>query len=248
MLFSIITVTYNAEDTIEKTLESLANQMFSNYELIVIDGKSEDSTLQKVESFNGKIENMKVISESDTGIYNAMNKGVSHAKGEFIYFLNSGDSFVDSSVLENVSFFIENHISKFQDRKEWIFHGNIFRGGTLRQYPATYDKWKWIYLEHAYFSHQAIFASRSILKNNPFDESFKICADRDWFISVMSKGSEYVYMKDITIANYAEGGVSSNLKKMMEESLLISRRYGGTKAYYFVRLKRKVGELLGHER
>lgn len=248
MLFSIITVTYNAEGTIEKTLKSLAEQTFSDYELIVVDGKSCDATLQKIEPFLEEIKNMHVFSEEDTGIYNAMNKGINKATGDFIYFLNSGDSFVDSSVLENTSSFIENYISENQTRENLVFHGNIMRAGTLRKFPLTYQRWKWVYLEHAYFSHQAIFASSNILKNSLYDESFKICADRDWFMGTMDKGSKYIYMRDIVIANYAEGGVSSNLKKLMEESLQISKKYGGNKAFYFVKLKRKVGEWLGHER
>lgn len=246
MFFSIITVTYNAEKDIKKTLESIKSQSFKDYELLVIDGGSSDLTVALANDYRGLIDNMSISSESDNGIYDAMNKGVQKSKGEYIYFLNAGDFFVDCNVLSKVfTYIVSGEESK---RKQKIYHGNMIRGGKVKTYPSQFYKWKWVYLEHAYFSHQAIFSPREALVDYPFDLTLKVCADRDWLIHCMENGYTYAYMDEITVASYAEGGVSSGFQSQQKDSLEISKRYGGKKAAFFVTLKRKFGEILGHER
>ena len=95
--FSIITITFNASAVIEPTLRSIKSQTFLDYEYIVVDGASNDDTLAKVK--NSGIKNMKVISEHDNGLYDAMNKGIKKATGQYLIFLNAGDSFVNENVL-----------------------------------------------------------------------------------------------------------------------------------------------------
>lgn len=248
MFFSIITVTYNAQDSIQHTLKSIASQTCKDYELIVVDGQSIDHTMQMVDNFKGMINKLKIIVESDKGIYDAMNKGVKHSKGDYIYFLNAGDCFYDKNVLENVKSFILHDVSNRQQRNKVIYYGNIVRDREKVTFPQKFSEWKWIYLEKAYFSHQAIFSSRDLLENFPFDISLRICADRDWLIRSMRDKADYICMEKITVACYEGGGVSAGFKNQQVDSLAISERYGGKKALYFVKFKRKIGELLGHER
>ncbi|MBQ8780989.1 MAG: glycosyltransferase [Oscillospiraceae bacterium] len=247
MFFSIITVTYNAEATIKKTLDSIIMQDFDDYEVVIIDGASSDTTLEIINEYSKSITNYKVLSEKDNGIYDAMNKGISRTTGEYIYFLNAGDFFINENVLSNVAKYICDYERKY-GKKKYIFHGDMFRAGKVVTYPDTFKEWKWIYLEHAYFSHQAIFANKNTFNKVPFNTKLKICADRDWLIRTMRDDGKYVHMKGLIIANYAEGGMSSGYKSQQKDSLTISKTYGGKKAYYFVRVKRKIGEILGHER
>lgn len=177
-----------------------------------------------------------------------MNKGVRQSKGDYIYFLNAGDCFVDCSVLNKVKNFIETYKCGKEECKKYIFHGNIVKEGKIIKYPSKFCEWKWLYLERAYFSHQAIFASRKLLEMFPFNLSLKICADREWMIRSIRSGAEFIYMADIAIAVYEGGGVSAGFKQQQADSLIISTKYGGKKAYYVVKIKRKIGELLGHER
>ena len=99
-LISLITVTFNAEQLLFQTWQSAMNQTYQNFELILVDGGSKDNTLQVAKQFENKIGTL--ISEPDKGIYDAMNKGIKAAKGEWVYFLNAGDSFYNNEVLANI--------------------------------------------------------------------------------------------------------------------------------------------------
>ncbi len=114
--FSIITPTFNSQETIEKNLISVSNQNFKNYEQIIVDNQSEDNTIKIINNFNNK--NISLISEKDDGLYDAINKGINIAKGKYIAILHSDDYFYDNDVLLNV-------INKFQDTKIDIIYGNI---------------------------------------------------------------------------------------------------------------------------
>ena len=106
MLFSIITVCFNSEKTIERTIHSILNQSFLSFEYIIIDGKSEDKTNDIIQQYLPMFENrgiaVKYISEKDNGIFNAMNKGINMAEGVWIAFMNADDSYYDSEVLRDI--------------------------------------------------------------------------------------------------------------------------------------------------
>lgn len=248
MFFSIITVTYNAQQNITETLKSVADQTCKDYELLVIDGDSTDETINLVRNFEKKIQDIKIIVEPDRGIYDAMNKGVKLATGNFIYFLNAGDVFYNSYVLENTKSYIENDIDTYQKKQKKIYFGNIIRDGKERSFSQKFSEWKWVYMERADFSHQSLFSTRDLLEEFPFDTSFRICADRDWFIKSMKSGAKYIQMKGLIIAKYEGGGASAGYKNQQAESLILSGKYGGKKAVYFVKLKRRIGTMLGHKR
>ena len=102
---SIITINYNDAKGLYKTIQSVINQSFDNYEFIIIDGGSTDDSLTIIDQYKTKIDYF--ISEPDTGVYNAMNKGIKIAKGEYLIFMNSGDGFYDENVLSKVTAFKE---------------------------------------------------------------------------------------------------------------------------------------------
>ena len=115
MKLSIITINYNNAEGLRKTIESVLNQTSKEFEYIVIDGASADGSLETIQTFKlSNLQTFKSISEPDSGIYNAMNKGIRMAQGEYIHFLNSGDWLVDERVVENML----NELSKSDENKD----------------------------------------------------------------------------------------------------------------------------------
>lgn len=237
MKISVITVCYNCENAIKDTLLSVMKQKYTDFEYVLIDGASRDATIRIAEQYKDKIPNMRIISEPDHGIYDAMNKGAKIAKGEYVFFLNAGDIFVDETVLMQVG----SSLNSGQD----VYYGNVKKGEMIETYPAVLKKGYLIYREKM-VCHQAIFARRRLLLKFPFDEQFKICADRDWLLKVLGAGASTQYMKDITVCCYAAGGVSEKYEDYNKDSLELARKYGGNFAVIFVKLKRLAGKAIGH--
>lgn len=165
-LITVVTVCYNSVDMIEKTLKSVIGQSYSNKEYVVIDGASTDGTKKIVERYIDSIDFF--MSESDNGIYHAMNKAVGVAKGEWVIFMNAGDVFVDNAVLEKVS----HSLSATTD----VLYGDILtmRNNELVQKEAPSEITR---LHRMPFCHQAVFTRTSLLKSFPFDEKYKMSAD-----------------------------------------------------------------------
>lgn len=227
MKLSIITVCYNCRDNIHKTLDSVASQESDNYEYIIVDGKSTDGTLDVVNSYTKKINNMIVISEDDQGIYDAMNKGVRHAHGDYVFFLNAGDVFYNSDVISNVT--------KLFPKGYDIIYGNVLVNDRIERYE-NYSWFDFIYLGRT-ICHQAIFAKRQLLLKEPFDLNYKICADRDWLIKMLSRGKKFFYAKELIVAVYDTTGISSVSPLLWKEKLSIIKKYGSWNAYYFFVMK-----------
>lgn len=240
MKITIVTVCMNCEKEIVPTIKSIESQTYSDFEYIIVDGKSKDKTVQIANELTSNINNVKIISEEDKGIYDAMNKAVKLAKGEYVFYLNAGDSFVDNKVLEKVS----EHLNDNAD----IYYGNVKKEDIIEQYPFKINKFNLIYREKM-ICHQAIFAKRELLEKYPFDyKTFRICADRDWLIRVKEKGITSKYMKDILIADYDCNGVSSSYNKFQKESLEIGKKYGGYFAIIFIKVKRFLGKCLKNKK
>jgi glycosyltransferase involved in cell wall biosynthesis len=200
-LFSIIIPTYNSERDIGVCLESICSQSFSNYEVIIVDGKSEDSTMDVIKKYVNQFDHINCVSESDNGIYEAMNKGVKMAKGSYLFFLGSDDSFYSISVLAQISKIIR---TKNVD----VIYGNviseIFNGVYDGEF--TYSK-----LCRKNICHQSIFLKQTVFDRiGGFNLKYKMCADYDhnirWFFS--SKISR-LYV-DLIITNYGDSGYSSS--------------------------------------
>lgn len=196
-LITIITVCYNAVETIEKTILSVISQTYLNIEYIVIDGGSTDGTIDIINKYEDKITYW--ISESDKGIYDAMNKGIKLATGEWINFMNCGDSFYSNLTVENVfnqadsnSDIIYGDTNIILDIGEFIKKGTV---ATSQNYMP--------------FVHQSSFARTSLMKKYGFDTKYRICADRNFFFCAFRHNFKFQYI-DQVISNYeAEIGISS---------------------------------------
>ena len=212
---TIVTVTYNCEESIEKTMLSVLNQIDENYEYILIDGESTDKTLEKILEIKNKYikKEIKVISEKDKGIYDAMNKGIELSQGEWIYFLNSGDFFVNNEVISNV--FQKNINAENAE----ILYGDIIL--THPKYGVIKRKSKKINLikNGMVFYHQGAFVKTYLMKENLFNLKYKICADYNFFYSMYKKKIRFKKY-DLSIALYDLTGLSSQNRKQ-----LVSEKY-----------------------
>lgn len=187
---SIITVCRNAEETIRNTIKSVIHQSYSSIEYIIIDGKSTDNTMELVKAA-AKYFPIKIISENDSGIYDAMNKGLDFVSGDYIQFLNAGDELKDEKVIEDVVAEMKLH------------HGDIYYGSIIYQYSdgkLETRKYSSICKKRIYYytgdciNHQSVFASKKCFVNDKFDISYKICADREWMIRMCKKKMQFICM------------------------------------------------------
>jgi glycosyltransferase involved in cell wall biosynthesis len=172
MKFSIVTPCYNSELTIAKTLDSICNQKYKNFEHIIIDGGSTDETASIVHSYRS--ENLKFISESDNGIYDAMNKGFSHSSGDVVCFLNSDDFYIDNNVLFDV-------YTAFLNENLDFVYGDLLMvdsTGVVKRTWITGDDCSYL-LNGRQIPHPVLFVKKDVLlKIDPvFDSSYKIAAD-----------------------------------------------------------------------
>jgi len=201
MKFSIIIATHNAAKGLPKTLDSILSQIYKDYEVVVVDGASTDGTQGLIENyekkFNGKL---RWISEPDKGIYDAMNKGISIAKGEWLYFLGSGDVFYDIKVLSSVSDALKKESLN-------VIYGNIQWGDSNVIYGGKFSKFKLI---RKNICHQAIFFNKKVFERlGKYDTKYKTGADYVFnIIWFNDKGIESKYIKK-TIAIYDVGGYSA---------------------------------------
>ena len=233
VLFSIISVSYNCKDYVDLTLSSLLNQSYNDYELIIIDGKSTDGTLDEINKYKNKFANIKIVSEEDSGIYDAMNKGVRYASGKYVFFLNFGDAFFDNNLLENVA-------SKMRSNKD-VYYGDIERQGTIIKQEGRFNLFNFVYQE-GMVCHQSIFVRRTLLEKHPFDLKHKICADRDFLIKILKDNCSVEYI-GLTICHYDDAGESSNLDALHKDSDAVSYKWGGLKARLFIFVMRKLGRV-----
>lgn len=219
--FSIITVCYNEEKNIEKTCKSIFKQTLKNFEWIVIDGKSIDNTLNIIKKYNKCITSL--VSERDDGIYNAMNKGIKRAKGEYVLFLNGGDQLKDKNVLQKVSDFI-----KGDNQKTNIYYGDmLYDDGELVSYKTSTLNEKFFIKKS--ISHQATFIKKNLLiKHKGYSEKYKIVSDYDFWIKTIIKEKAKTKYLPIVISIFDQNGMSSNYKlakKQIKERTEVLMKY-----------------------
>lgn len=206
---SIITVCYNAESSIRQTIESVLSQTFSDYEYIVIDGASTDKTVEIISEYRDRIDVF--ISEPDKGIYDAMNKGIDHASGEWITFRNSGDLFLSPDSLRQ---FFEQPVPDTVD----IVHGDcvfVNEWGYRREKPSL------DYKRGMPVLHPASFVRSRIHKQRKFDTTFRSSGDYAFMYGCFADGLKFEY-RPIPIVLFPVGGYAmANIKRTYFEDCRI---------------------------
>ncbi len=198
MKISIITVSYNAVKTIEQTIQSVLSQTYDNIEYIIIDGGSTDGTVDVIKKYEDKIAHW--ISEPDTGIYNAMNKGIVLATGEFIYFIGADDWLYNDNVIADVIPWLNGNYDIVCGKVYLIDKQNKIKylhGNKLSRNDVMVGKMA---------PHQGMFTSKNIIIK--FNEKYKVAADYEFFLKMVLEDSR-VHFIDLIIANYDLSGISS---------------------------------------
>lgn len=216
-LVSIVTAVFNARETVERTILSVINQTYKNIEYIIIDGKSTDGTLDVVEKYRDKI--AIVVSEKDSGIADAMNKGINLANGELIGLINADDWFETDAV--------EKIVGAYQNRKDSVIHADM----------KIYSSDDIFYLERApdklnlnkgmVINHPTVFVPKAVYaKLGVFDTSYRIVFDWEFMVRLKSAGVPFVPLH-YPISNFRVGGVSTNRPDILIEEMHRVRKHHG---------------------
>lgn len=227
--FSVITINYNNNNGLHRTIKSVINQKYRNFEFIIIDGGSNDGSYNTITSYSSKINYW--VSEKDNGIYHAMNKGVHASNGEYLIFMNSGDEFNDDSVLATVS--------------QKSNGSDILIGDTLCQHKKSYKLVKSpeeITLANmlcGVIRHQSSFIKKELLIKYPYDEKYKIISDVKFFIDAFVWGNCTYQHINYIISKFENSGISNTniqlCKKentQLREELALPPRI--MRDYYFI--------------
>ena len=240
--FSIVTITYNADNVLGKTVDSVFSQTYPHVEHVIIDGASTDDTLQVAQDYmqrsyaasNGH--EIRIVSEPDNGLYDAMNKGLRQVSGDYVLFLNAGDFFPDSEVLSNIARNVGlEGVSR--EKLPAVLYGNTdivdndgrFIRHRRLQPPANLS---WRSFRHGMLvCHQAFYARLDIAKTVPYDCRYRFSADVDWCIRIM-KEAEIRHLPllnlHLVVANYTEEGQSTihHRESLNERYQIMCHHYG----------------------
>lgn len=238
--FSIITCTYNAESVLQRTLDCVAEQTWGLIEHIIVDGASKDKTLALVNAYRQRCaeeeseHTIVVSSEPDKGLYDAMNKGLGMATGDYVVFLNAGDTLPSDDTLENIS----NDVNERSDgRLPAVLYGDTnitdINGRLLRpRRLAPPDNLTWRSFRHGMLvCHQAFYARTDIARSEPYDLKYRFSADVDWCIRVMKRAeAEHLPLLKLheVVANFLDGGMTDkNHRASLIERFHVMRHHYG---------------------
>lgn len=225
---SILTVCYNAASTIKATINSVAIQKYSNIEYIIVDGNSKDGTISIIKKHRDKITTF--VSECDKGIYDAINKGLKLATGDFLLVLGADDCLRDENVIGNVASYIKD--------KESVYYGDIYRNVRKDFYCGKFNSFK---LAVKNISHQALFYPKSVYKSQDYEVRYRLFAD--WAYNLhLWKNCSFKYIP-IIVTNYNDEGSSNSQKddcffrdyKMLVCDNIGKLQYYYAEAYHFLR-------------
>lgn len=217
---SIITVVYNNVRDIERTLLSVFNQSYAHIEYIVIDGASTDGTLEVIQRYQDRLS--KVVSEKDAGIYDAMNKGLALASGDYVLFMNSGDELYAPDTVENV-FATAPNIDIYYGETE--MYNEAWQSIGKRRHSVP-EKFTWKSFRFGMtISHQAIYIRRTLTEQ--YDRQYELSADIDWILTAAKKAKTSVKVSGY-VAKYLVGGMSKkrHRQSLSERFAIFTKHYG----------------------
>lgn len=238
VVFSIITCTYNAESVLQRTLDSVLEQTYSHVEHIIVDGASTDATLDMVEAYKQKSDTedwcheVRVKSEPDRGLYDAMNKGIQRATGQYVLFLNAGDTFPSADTLELVAESVgegeEPPAVLYGDTDVVDDEGRFLRHRRLS--PPRRLTWR-SFMKGMLVCHQAFYARTDLAKATPYDLHYRFSADVDWCIRIMRLARRRrLPMRNVgaVVVNFLDGGMTTtNHRASLKERFhVMAHHYG----------------------
>ena len=238
VVFSIITCTYNAESVLQRTLDSVLEQTYSHVEHIIVDGASTDATLNMVEAYKQKSDaedwchEVRVKSEPDRGLYDAMNKGIQRATGQYVLFLNAGDTFPSADTLELVAESVgegeEPPAVLYGDTDVVDDEGRFLRHRRLS--PPRRLTWR-SFMKGMLVCHQAFYARTDLAKVTPYDLHYRFSADVDWCIRIMRLARRRrLPMRNVgaVVVNFLDGGMTTtNHRASLKERFhVMAHHYG----------------------
>ncbi len=220
-LISIITVVYNSERFIERTIKSIINQTYSNIEYIIVDGASADGTINIIKKYEKYIG--KWISEKDNGLYDAMNKAIKMATGNYLLFINSGDEIYTENILTDIFSKLDNLPDVIYGETEIVdFSGQSV--GMRRH--STPEKLTWRSLRFGMkVCHQSILVKKELVE--PYRLNYNYSSDFEWVIRVLKRANT-VYNSKLILSKFMEGGMTkqSMIPSLKERFKIMSRYYG----------------------
>ena len=240
--FTIVTITYNAEKVLQRTLDSVLSQTYEGVEHLIVDGASKDGTLLLAEQYKAKSDASEsghkviILSEPDHGIYDAMNKGLTQASGDYIVYMNAGDFFPHADTLEKIVQHCQLN-EQPTDELPGVLYGNTDivdgEGHFLhprRLQPPAKLTWKSV-RNGMLVCHQAFYARTDIAKNQQYDTRYRFSADVDWCIRVMKETERMglaLCNTEMVVANYTEeGATTQNHQASLKERFDVMRRHYG---------------------
>lgn len=217
---SIITIVYNNVRDIERTMLSVLNQSYAHIEYIVVDGASTDGSLEIIQRYQDRLS--KVVSEKDAGIYDAMNKGLALASGDYVLFMNSGDELYAPDIVENVFATAPNADIYYGETE---MYNEAWQSIGKRRHSVP-EKFTWKSFRFGMtISHQAIYIRRSLTE--PYDRKYQLSADIDWILTAAKKAKTSVKVSGY-VAKYLVGGLSKkrHRQSLKERFAIFTKHYG----------------------
>ncbi len=238
--FCIITCTYNAAAQLPRTLDSVRRQTYRNIHHLIVDGQSSDDTLGLLEAYReqcsltGSHHTITIVSEPDGGLYDAMNKAIRLATGDYLVFLNAGDALTDDTTIERMAHQLLAHGSDYRpsvlygDTNIIDDHGTIM--GLRRLRPPSHLTWR-SFRKGMLVCHQAFYARTDLARQTPYDLHYRFSADVDWCIRIMRLGEQQglpTHDTRLILCNYLDGGMTTknHRRSLMERFSVMRRHYG----------------------
>ena len=236
--FTIVTCTFNAEHELQRTLDSVFHQSYADVEHLILDGLSSDRSVEMAQTYKQRSDEARtghevvVCSERDSGLYDAMNKGIARATGDYIVFLNAGDMFPSEATLEHIAHSIGDGEALpgviYGDTDIVNDEGRFLRHRRLQ--PPAKLTWR-SFRNGMLVCHQAFYALTTLAKDNPYNLNYRFSADVDWCIRVMKEAERrHLMLKNVdeVVVNYLDGGMTEkNHRASLRERFSVMRRHYG---------------------